>query len=176
MANDDSDRNLLSSARGLGARGLHMGMSTLGDFQKFLLRGNVVDLAVGVIIGATFNGVVQSFVTDLIQPLIGLLFPGGTKSFDGIAFGPKQQFLIGHFLGVMLAFLITAAVVYFLVVKPFNVLEDRYNRLRPKKQEALTTRECPFCLSTVPLKATRCAYCTAQLPPVDLLQASPQVG
>jgi large conductance mechanosensitive channel len=157
--------DIVGSARNVGAHGVHAGLNTLGDFRKFLLRGNVVDLAVGVIIGAAFNSVVQSMVTDLVQPLIGLLFPGGVKSFDAIKIGPQQQFLIGHFIGIVISFLITAAVVYFLVVKPITALEDRFS---PKQQPATpTTRECPFCLSTVPLKATRCAYCTAQLPPAE---------
>ena len=163
MATDQEDRGgLVGGLRQYGGRGLHVGLSTLGDFQKFILRGNVVDLAVGVVIGAAFNTVVQGFVNDIIKPLLGLLGFGG--DFNKFKLGP---FLLGDFIGILIGFLITAAVVYFFVVKPINALEDRYNRLRPKKEEAPTTRECPFCLSTVPLRATRCAYCTAQLPPSD---------
>ncbi|GCE11438.1 large conductance mechanosensitive channel protein MscL [Tengunoibacter tsumagoiensis] len=158
----DRDK-LLGSVKEYGGRGLHAGFDTLGDFKKFLLRGNVVDLAVGVVIGAAFNGLVQAAVTDLLQPLIGsATHIGNLDTFH------RGSFMIGHFLGVCISFLLTAAVVYFLVIKPINTLQDRYNRLRPKKPEAPTTRECPFCLSTVPLKATRCAYCTAQLPPVEV--------
>lgn len=165
MAEDTRDNRFLSTAREWGGRGWHTGLSTLGDFQKFLLRGNVVDLAVGVVIGAAFNGVVQEFVKDLITPLIGLF--GG---FDFLTWAPsihKSVFAIGAFINAFVSFIIVAAVVYFFVVKPINALEDRFNRLRPKPQEAPTTRDCPFCLSSVPLKATRCAYCTAQLPPAE---------
>lgn len=165
MARDLFNRDNLMD---YGRRGLRGSLNTLGDFQKFLLRGNVVDLAVGIVIGAAFNGLVQAFVSDFLQPLIGSLAKKST--FDKVTtsqLGPIPPLLYGHFIGVLISFLLTAAVVYFLVVKPINTLHDRYNRLRPKKEEAPTTRDCPFCLSSVPLKATRCAYCTAQLPPVE---------
>lgn len=157
-----------------GKRGLQGGLSTMGDFKQFLLRGNVVDLAVGVIIGAAFNGVVQAFVTDIISPLLGLL--GFSQNFNDwvIPAGNHHSFLVGSFLTVAISFIITAAVVYFFVVKPINALENGYSRLRPKPVEAPTTRECPFCLSTVNIKATRCAYCTTQLPPANAPQATYQ--
>jgi large conductance mechanosensitive channel len=169
MSEDLFDRDrILGSAKNLGGRGLHAGLSTLGDFQKFILRGNVIDLAVGVVIGVAFNNLVQGFISDFLQPLIGASIAfftnGNAQSFDKAQSGP---FLWGHFVGLLISFLLTAAVVYFFVVKPTNVLQDRYERLRPKREEAPTTRECPFCLSTVPRAATRCAYCTAQLPPAD---------
>ncbi|GHO87253.1 large conductance mechanosensitive channel protein MscL [Dictyobacter formicarum] len=165
MARDLFDRDNIME---YGRRGLRGGLNTLGDFRKFLLRGNVVDLAVGIVIGAAFNGLVQAFVSDFLQPLIGSLAKKST--FDKVTtpqFGLIPPLLYGHFIGVLISFVLTAAVVYFLVVKPINALHDRYTRLRPKKEEAPTTRDCPFCLSSVPLKATRCAYCTAQLPPVE---------
>lgn len=167
MSKDFLDRDrLVSSAKDFGGRSFHYGLDTLGDFRKFILRGNVVDLAVGVVIGAAFNGLVQEFVNDFIKPLLSYVV--NVKNFDDFTWGPKEHlFYPGRFLGAFLTFLITAAVIYFFVVKPINSLEDRFNRLRPKKEETPTTRECPFCLSTVPLKATRCAYCTAQLPPAD---------
>ncbi|GCE25639.1 large-conductance mechanosensitive channel [Dictyobacter alpinus] len=167
MARDLFDRDNLMN---YGRRGLQGGLSTLGGFQKFLLRGNVVDLAVGVIIGAAFNNVVQSLVKDLITPLIGLFVQQKNLSSLATKYG-EQTFAYGDFINVVLSFILTAAVVYFLVVKPINALHDRYDRLRPKKEEAPTTRECPFCLSEVALKATRCAYCTAQLPPAEGTQA-----
>ena len=164
--NSSAPERVLGSMRGIGGRGLHAGLSTLGDFQKFILRGNVIDLAVGVVIGAAFNGLVQAVVKDLITPLIGLVgVPTNLSSLKFTAGG--QDFLFGDVLTLIISFLITAAVVYFFVVKPTNVLHDRYERLRPKQEETPTTRECPFCLSTVPRAATRCAYCTAQLPPAD---------
>ncbi|HZR42927.1 MAG TPA: large conductance mechanosensitive channel protein MscL [Ktedonobacteraceae bacterium] len=150
----------MSVLRDYGERGFHAGVRGLSGFQKFILRGNVVDLAVGVIIGAAFSGLVQGFVNDIIQPLLGL-FGGKPTSFNDIKFG---SFLVGHFVGLVISFLITAAVVYFLIVLPINSLRDRFT---PHKDESPKTRDCPFCLSTVPLGATRCAYCTAQLPPVD---------
>ena len=166
MSADSSDRNsVLDSARGIGGRGLHAGLSTLGDFQKFILRGNVIDLAVGVVIGAAFNGLVQAVVKDLFTPLIGLV---GVPNLSGLDIPFRgQHFLFGDVLNLLISFLLTAAVVYFLVVKPTNALQDRYDKLRPKHEEAPKTRECPFCLGTVPRAATRCAYCTTQLPPAD---------
>ena len=150
--------------RDFESRGVSYGRSTLGDFGKFILRGNVVDLAVGIVIGAAFTTVVNAFVSGIITPLI----PGGGKaSLSNIVlylpYGPGLQ--LGAFLNAVISFLIVAAVIYFFVVKPVNALTERF---KPKKApEAPTTRDCPFCLSTVPLKATRCAYCTAQLPPAD---------
>lgn len=168
----DSNR-MLGSVKEYGGRGFHAGVSTMGDFRKFILRGNVVDLAVGVVIGAAFNGLVQSFVKDIITPLIGEF---GVKSLTDFSWEPVKNgniFRFGDFLSLFISFLITAAVVYFFVVKPINTLEDRVSRLRPKHEEAPTTRDCPFCLSSVPLKATRCAYCTAQLPPDNTQPAQP---
>jgi large conductance mechanosensitive channel len=166
MSRDLFDRErILGSAKDFGGRGLHAGLSTLGDFQKFVLRGNVIDLAVGVVIGAAFNGLVQAVVGDLITPLIGL---AGVHDLPGLSLNVNGNvFQFGHVLNLSISFLLTAFVVYFFVVKPTNVLHDRYERLRPKQEETPKTRECPFCLSEVPRAATRCAYCTAQLPSAD---------
>ncbi len=143
----------------------------LSDFEKFILRGNVVDLAVGIIIGAAFNSVVQALVSDVITPLI----PGNGKvSLSTLAlkvFYTGGSIQLGTFINAIIAFLLIAAVVFFLVVKPVNALMELH---RPKVAEAPTTRECPFCLSTIPLKATRCAYCTSQLLPVEQTQAPQQ--
>jgi large conductance mechanosensitive channel len=162
--------NVLGRARNLGGRGLHVGFSTLNDFQKFILRGNVVDLAIGVVIGAAFNTVIQALVKDIITPLI----PGGSSGLVNYSYklpAPFGTLQIGDFVNTILSFLIIALVVYFFVMKPINLLEESYGRLHPKHDEAPTTRDCPFCLSKVPLKATRCAYCTAQLPPSDASSA-----
>jgi large conductance mechanosensitive channel len=149
--------------RDYGERGLHSGLSTLSDFEKFILRGNVVDLAVGIVIGAAFNNVVQEFVKDLITPLIGIF--GGFNFPNWVVTVNHSPFAIGAFLNSIVAFLLIALVIYFFVVRPVNALTERF---QPKKAaHAPTTRECPFCLSTVPLKASRCAYCTAQLPPAE---------
>jgi large conductance mechanosensitive channel len=167
MSDDPNDSGLVGTARNYGGRGLRVGLSTLGDFQKFILRGNVIDLAVGVVIGAAFNTVVQGLVNDIISPLISLFTGNRLANLAAWKVGP---FLLGAFIVTVISFLIVAAVVYFLVVKPVNALEDRFNRNKPAASP--TTRDCPFCLSTVPLKATRCAYCTAQLPPADTAQAA----
>ncbi len=175
MARDllDKDR-FVGTMKDFSGRGWHAGMNTLGDFSKFLLRGNVVDLAVGVVIGAAFNGLVQGFVNDFLQPLVGVVISAVTgKSAQNFNDYKTGVFAWGHFIGLLISFILTAAVLYFFVVKPINALEDRYSRLRPKKDEAPENRECPFCLSTVPLKATRCAYCTAQLPPADTSSSQP---
>ena len=167
----DADRTW-GSVKEYGGRGLKAGFSTMNGFQKFILRGNVIDLAVGIVIGAAFNSVVQEFVKDLITPLIGVFggfdFPTWVMTFHG------SKFAIGAFLNAIISFLIIAFVVYFFVVRPMNALRDRVDHLKPKKEETPTTRQCPFCLSTVPLKASRCAYCTAQLPPAEGTQAQPQ--
>lgn len=154
----------MERARDFEQRGVSLGRSTLGDFGKFILRGNVVDLAVGIVIGAAFTAVVNAFVSDIVTPLI----PGGNKqSFANLVvhlpYGPGLQ--VGLFINAIISFLIVAVIIYFLVVKPVNALTARFT---PHKDETPTTRECPFCLSTVPLRATRCAYCTAQLPQADI--------
>jgi len=162
--------HIVGSAKDFGGRGLHAGLSTLGDFQKFILRGNVVDLAVGVVIGAAFNGLVQAVVKDLITPLVGLAGITNLSDFSWIVIGVgggSNTFHFGDVLNILVSFLLTAAVVYFFVVRPVNLLHDRYEKLRPKHEETPKTRECPFCLSTVPRDATRCAYCTTQLPPAN---------
>ncbi len=125
---------------------------TLNDFEKFILRGNVVDLAVGIVIGAAFTGVVNSFVSGIITPLIPAANTYGGK------------LLIGAFINAVISFLIVAAILFFFVVKPVNLLMSLH---KSKEPEARTTRDCPYCLSSVPIKATRCAYCTSPLQPVD---------
>ncbi|EFH90159.1 large conductance mechanosensitive channel protein MscL [Ktedonobacter racemifer] len=154
--------------RDYGERGWKAGMGELGGFRKFILRGNVVDLAVGIVIGAAFTGVVQELVNDFLQPLIGIILAtaGFKQNFkDAYWLLAGQKFFYGNFVGAVITFLLTALVLYFFVVRPVTALQDRFT---PKKEpEAPTTRECPYCLSTIPLKATRCAYCTAQLPPSE---------
>jgi large conductance mechanosensitive channel len=132
------------------------------EFKEFLLRGNVVDLAVAVVIGAAFGAVVTSFVENLITPLIAAI--GGQPDFAGIDFEINgSTFQIGLFLNALIAFVIIAAVIFFFVVKPMNVLIER-SKKEPTPDP--TTRKCPACLSEVPNEATRCAYCTSELTPV----------
>jgi large conductance mechanosensitive channel len=133
-------------------------MSMGKDFRDFILRGSVVDLAVGVVIGAAFNSVVQSFSKGVITPLIGI---PGKISLGDVAFSINgSKFLIGDFINTLISFLITAAVVYFFVVRPMNWLASR-RKTETAVEE--TTRECPYCLSKIPIKASRCAFCTADL-------------
>ena len=135
------------------------------DFKKFILRGNVVDLAVAVVIGAAFNSVVQSLVKDLIQPLIN----GATGSADGQAvqgiahldaFNRHFIFPWGDFISNVISFLLIAGVVFFLVVQPINKLLAIANR--NKTTDEPTTKKCPECYSEINIKATRCAHCTAR--------------
>jgi large conductance mechanosensitive channel len=144
--------------------------SNLGDFQKFILRGNVVDLAVGIMIGAAFSGVVTALVGDIITPLIPISSKGLSGWTYKVPYPGGGTLQIGPFINTIITFLILAVVIYFFIVKPVNALMALH---KPKAAQAPTTRDCPYCLSTIPLQATRCAYCTAQLPPVDQNQASP---
>ena len=127
------------------------------EFRQFLLRGNVVDLAVAVVIGVAFGAVVTAFVADLITPLIAAIF--GKPSFSGLTFTINgSRFLYGEFLNAVLSFVLVAAAIFFVVVKPMNALAARRARA-----EDPTTRDCPECLSEIPLAARRCAYCTVEL-------------
>ena len=129
------------------------------DFKEFLLRGNLVDLAVAVVIGVAFAALVGAFVQDLVTPLITAI--GGQQDFSALTFTINESvFRYGHFLNQLLSFLIIAAVVYFLVVKPVNALMARRKTEEPVDE---TVRECPECLSSVPAAARRCAFCTSEL-------------
>ncbi len=141
-------------------------MGIAKEFRDFILRGNVVDLAVGVIIGAAFAGIVTALVKDIITPLIGIFVsdPKHPVDFDQLNFAVRgSQFMIGNFLNTVVAFLIIAAVVFFLVVKPVNHLMSLRKTETPV---APVTRECPQCLSSIPVLASRCAFCTAEVAPV----------
>src|SRR5919202_423405 len=130
----------------------------LGAFKKFILRGNVVDLAVGIVIGAAFTGVVQALVKDIITPLLGLV--GGNPDFSNwVVTVGSTRLLIGDFLNAVISFLLLALVVYFLVVLPVNKLMERYH----PAPEPAPTKECPECTSKIPKVARRCPQCTAQL-------------
>src|SRR5438876_11382582 len=133
---------------------------TLNDFEKFILRGNVVDLAVGIVIGAAFTAVVNAFVADIITPLIGIF--GKIDLSALVVTVNNSKFQIGAFLNAVISFLIVSAVIFFLVVKPVNILAAR--RRRGEEPTDPTSRDCPYCLSSVSIKATRCAFCTSALP------------
>src|SRR6266542_4855557 len=141
------------------------------EFKKFVLRGNVVDLAVGVVMGAAFAAVVSSFTAAFVTPLIAAVT--GNANFEDLAFHvgghPRMGkipavegtvFAYGRFIQTSLSFLITAAVVFFFVVKPINALTQR---MRAQEPADPTTRKCPECLSEIPSDARRCAFCTTEL-------------
>jgi len=129
-------------------------------FRKFLFRGNVVDLAVAVVIGAAFGGVVTAFVKDLLTPLIAAIF--GKPDFSSFSFTVNNsQFLYGDFLNAVISFLLVAAAVYFFVVAPMNAWTERRNRGAAPPDP--TTRKCPECLSEIPIAARRCAFCTSNV-------------
>ncbi len=129
-------------------------------FKQFILRGSVVDLAVGVVIGAAFKTIVEALVKDLLTPLIGAIVQ--TPDFSGFFFTVRgSKFMIGDFINALCSFLIIAIAVYFFVVVPINSLITRSKR--NQKTEDPTTKKCPECLSEIPLEATRCAQCTTKL-------------
>ena len=133
----------------------------LKEFRDFVLRGNVVDLAVAVVIGAAFGALVTQLVASLITPLIAAI--GGQPDFSGLAFTINGSlFTYGLFLNALIAFLIIAAVVFFFVVRPLNALMARF---KPEHPVDVPQRECPECLSSIPAPARRCAFCATQLTP-----------
>lgn len=132
-------------------------------FKDFILRGNVAALAVAFVIGGAFGTLIKGFVDDFISPLIAI--PGNGPNFDSYVFTVGQAtFRYGNFINLVIAFVVVAAAVYFALVLPMQKMEAR--RTTPATQE--TTRECPECLSNIPLGARRCAFCTAQVPPVGV--------
>ena len=130
----------------------------LREFKQFLLRGNVVDLAVGIVVGAAFNAVVMALVKDFITPLGGAIFsvPKDAMKFKVGA----ATFLVGDFLDALLSFFIVAVVVFFLVVKPINYLVSLSHQEEPPDPNI---RKCPECLSDIPVGARRCPFCTTVL-------------
>ena len=134
----------------------------LKDFKAFLLRGNVVDLAVAVVVGAAFGAVVTALVRDLITPIIALIF--GKPNFSSLSFTLNgSHFLYGDFINYLISFLTIATAVFFLVVQPVNMLMRR-RRTEPDVESE--TRPCTECLSSIPLEARRCAFCTSPQEPV----------
>jgi large conductance mechanosensitive channel len=137
------------------AKKVHFGL--LVEFRTFLLRGNVVDLAIAVIIGAAFGAVVSGLVADLITPLIAAIV--GNPDFSGLSFTLNGSvFKYGHFLNQIISFILIAAVVFFLIVRPLNGLIRKH-------MAEVATRFCPECLSEIPATAKRCRYCTTPVEP-----------
>ena len=131
----------------------------MSGFKQFLLRGNVVDMAVGIVVGAAFGTVVSSFVKDLLTPLIAAIVK--QPNFSAIAFEINgSKFLIGDFVNSIVSFVIIAAAVYFAVVLPINTLVARASKQPPAEP---TTKRCPECLSEIPIQAKRCAFCASEM-------------
>jgi large conductance mechanosensitive channel len=129
------------------------------EFKQFLLRGNVIDLAVAIVIGTAFAALVQAAVADLLTPLVAAIF--GQPDFSGLTFTVNgSTFRYGHFLNVLIAFVTIAFVVFFFVVKPINRLMELSRR---RESPDPSTRKCPECLSEIPIDARRCAYCTSEV-------------
>lgn len=133
----------------------------MGGFKDFILRGNVVDLAVGVVIGGAFGGVVTAFTKDLITPMIAALV--GKPDFSAIVFELNgTKFPVGDFLNAVVAFLLVAAAIYYIIIVPMNAVNTRMTK--PELPPAPpATKTCPECISEVPLAAKRCAHCTSAL-------------
>jgi len=148
--------------RAVASRAVSRTPAILKEFRAFILRGNLVDLAVAVVIGTAFTAVITALVRDIITPLIAAIF--GKPTFSTLKFTINgSQFAYGDFLNALLTFLIIAAVVFFLVVKPVNMLMAR---LRTEPDVDSHTRGCPECLSQIPVAARRCAFCTSEVTPV----------
>ena len=132
----------------------------MSGFRQFILRGNVIDLAVAVVIGGAFGAVVAALVKDVLTPLIGAIF--GAPDFSSLVLTVNgSQFLIGDFTNAVVSFLLVAAAVYYVIVVPVNAIKARRNRGEAPADP--TTKKCPECLSEVPVAARRCAFCTSQL-------------
>lgn len=126
------------------------------EFKKFILRGNVVDLAVGVVIGTSFGAVVNSLVADIFTPFIGAIVK--VPDFSSLAFSiNSSQFMYGRFLNLVISFLLVAFAIFFFVVKPMNFLVSKSRKEAPSEP---TVKKCPECLSEIPKDAKRCAHCT----------------
>jgi large conductance mechanosensitive channel len=142
----------------------------VSGFRKFLMRGNLIDLAVAVVIGVAFNAVVQALISDIVTPLIAAI--AGKPNFGALTFTVNHsKFSYGLFINALLSFVIIAAVIYYLVVSPMT----RVTALATRNKEA-TERTCPECLSSIPVGATRCMYCTAEVPPVAPTPPGPAGG
>lgn len=132
----------------------------MSGFKDFILRGNVVDLAVGVVIGGAFGGVITAFTKDLITPMIAVLV--GKPDFSAIIYEVNgTKFPVGDFLNAVVAFLLVAAAIYYIVIMPMNAINARVNA--PEPTAPPSTKTCPECISEVPVAAKRCAHCTSAL-------------
>ncbi len=145
-------------------------MSMVQEFKKFIMRGNLVELAIAFIIGAVFAALVKAFISDLITPIIALIV--GKPNFAGLSFTiNSSHFLYGDFINYLITFVTTAAVVFFFIFKPYDKLMTR------RSKEDITVKACPECTLNIPLAATRCPECTAPLGPgTSTSSAAPSVA
>ena len=134
----------------------------LNEFKKFVLRGNAVDLAVGIVIGAAFTAVVNSIVANLITPLISIIYGGHAVS-KAVFHFRGNEFGYGAVINSLISFILVAAVIFFFVVQPINKLNELSSK--SKDTEEPTTKKCPHCRSVIPIDATRCKFCTSELKP-----------
>lgn len=130
--------------------------NTLKGFKQFILRGNVVDLAVGIVVGAGFSGIINSFVKDFITPLLGIFIKSADFANWSFTVG-GSKFMPGDFINAIISFIIIALIIYFFVVLPMNALISRMNYEPPANP---TTKKCPECCSEISISAKRCAFCT----------------
>ncbi len=145
-------------------------MAFFEDFKKFAFKGNVVDLAVGVVIGGAFGKIVTAAVADMVMPLVSLVLPSGDWRMNGIvlrsAVEPKDNVVLkyGDFVGAVLDFFVVALALYIIVSKLVKAAEARLEHHHDPGAPPPAIKECPYCLETIPAKATRCRACTAELP------------
>jgi large conductance mechanosensitive channel len=135
-------------------------LSILEEFKTFIMKGNVIDLAVAVVIGVAFNAVVTAFVSDIITPLIGI---PGHVNFSALTYSINGSvFMVGSFVNAIISFITIAVVIFFFIVKPVSKLKER-SEAKDKAKEVAKTKQCPQCLSTIPAAAHRCAFCTSKV-------------
>ena len=144
-------------------------MAFIDDFKKFAFKGNVVDLAVGVVIGAAFGKIVSALVSDLVMPVVSLILPSGDWRTSGLvlktAADPKDNVVLkyGDFLGAILDFFVVALALFLIVSRVIKAAEGKLGK--HEAPAAPVTKECPRCCETVPIKASRCKFCTSELAP-----------
>lgn len=131
-------------------------ISIAAEFKQFIMKGNVLDLAVAVVIGTAFNAVITAFVSDIITPLIGI---AGNVDFSKISYTVNNSvFSVGLFLNALISFITIAIVIFFFIIKPISKINSMKKPTQPTSPQ---TKECPECLSQIPIKAKRCAFCTS---------------
>jgi large conductance mechanosensitive channel len=154
------DSDIVTNQRQTGRTGAGRGGSVLKDFRSFVMRGNVIDLAVGIVIGAAFTAVVQSFVKDLLTPVLSIF--GDVNFADYKAQVGGATFAYGNFINAVIAFLLAALVIFFVVIKPIEAYKERRERTAGPKP-ADKTRPCPECRSEISKEARRCPFCTSEI-------------